>query len=371
MKGRAAITTGAARRMEVRELDVRAPGPDEILVRIRMATICGSDLHMWRDEVPWFQKHPGIQGHEMIGEVHQLGRQRQTDSLGRRLQEGDRVAYAYFIPCLECPACLSGTTGCPNRYRDRTPYTVEERPFLGAFADYYYVRPGQWVFRVPDGIPDTIVAPTNCALAQVVYGLHRIGVWLGDTVVIQGCGGLGLYAIAVARDMGAGRVIGVDGVPERLELARAFGADAVVNIREMPRAKDRIEAVRSLTGGDMADVCVEVVGVPAVVQEGLELLRVGGRYLWMGNIVPDAKAEIIPHDAVRRPKQILGVLAYERWAIPRSLAWLERSQTRYPFERLVSSSFPLERVNEAFEQADWLAGQGSAGRVGLITKESP
>ncbi len=365
MRGRAAVTTGESGRMEVREFEVRPPGPDEILVRIRMATICGSDLHMWRQEVPWFQRHPGIQGHEMVGEVHLLGTNRKTDSLGRPLRPGDRVAYAYFLPCGECACCLSGTTGCPHRYRTRSPYTAEERPFLGAFADYYYLLPGQWVFKVPESLTDAVVAPTNCALAQVVWGLHRIGIWLSDTVVVQGCGGLGLYTIAVARDMGAARVIGIDAVPERLELARAFGADDVLNVRDFPERAQRVEAVRALTDGELADVCVEVVGIPAVVQEGLEFLRAGGRYLWMGNIVPEAKAEIVPHDAVRRPKQILGVLTYERWAIPRSLLWLERAQKRYPFERLVSERFPLERVNEAFGRADWLAGQGRVGRVAI------
>jgi len=366
MKGRAAVTIASDGRMEVRDFEVRPPGPDQILIRVRMATICGSDLHMWRGEVPWFQKHPGIQGHEMVGEVAALGSNRRTDSMGQPLEVGDRVSYAYFLNCNECPSCLSGTTGCPNRYAMRHPYTADERPFLGAFGQYYYLLPGQWVFKVPPELSDQLVAPVNCALAQVVYGLHRIRVWLEDTVVIQGCGALGLYTTAVAKDMGAGRVIAVDAVPERLDMARAFGADAVINVRELTSPGDRVEAVRRLTAGQMADVCVEVAGVPAVVQEGLEFLRVGGRYLWMGNIMPGASATIVPHDAVRRPKEILGVLAYDRWAIPRSLSWLQRAQRRYPFERLVQETFPLDRINDAFARADWLAGQGQVGRVALV-----
>jgi threonine dehydrogenase-like Zn-dependent dehydrogenase len=327
--------------------------------------ICGSDLHMWRGEVPWFQKTPGIQGHEMVGVVEELGPGRETDSLGQPLRPGDRVAYAYFLPCGQCAACLSGNTGCPNRYRMRNPYTVDERPFLGAYADYYYLLPGQWVFRVPDDLPDGLVAPANCALAQVVYGLHEIGVWLADTVVVQGAGGLGLYTVALARDMGAGRIIAVDGVPERLELARAFGADSVINIREATTPAERVRIVRDQTNGQGADLVVEVAGVPAVVQEGLEMLRVGGRYLWMGNIVPGLETRIIPHDAVRQPKQILGVLAYDRWVLPRALSWLSRAKDRYPLERLVSRSYPLEQINEAFAQAEWNAGKGQVGRIAI------
>ena len=93
------------------------------------------------------------------------------------------------------------------------------------------------------------------------------------------------------------------------------------------------------------------------------MLRVGGRYLWMGNIVPGAEARIIPHDATRLPKTIMGVLTYERWAIPRALDWLARAQHRYPFEKLISQTYPLEQINDAFAHAEWSAGKGNVGRV--------
>ncbi|HEX3244973.1 MAG TPA: zinc-binding dehydrogenase [Chloroflexota bacterium] len=367
MNGRAAVTVAGTTGMEIREYPVPEPGPEEMLVKITMAGICGSDLHMWRGEVPWFQAAPGLQGHEMTGTIARLGADRQTDSLGRPLHEGDRVAYAYFIPCGECWACMSGTTGCPNRYRTRNTITAEDAPhFLGAYAEYYVIKSGQWVFKVPEELPDELVAPVNCALAQVVYGLNQIGIWLSDTVVIQGAGALGLYACALAKDMGAARVIAIDGVSERLSLAGRFGADQTISLADFPSASDRIAHVLELTSGVGADVCVEVAGVAGVVQEGLEMLRVGGRYLWMGNIVPGAHADIVPHDAVRRPKQIKGVLAYDRWVIPRALDWLVRARDRYPFEELVGSRYPLDKINDAFAEAEWSAGRGSVARIALI-----
>jgi threonine dehydrogenase-like Zn-dependent dehydrogenase len=367
MKGLAAVTRENIRGMELTQYDVPDPGPDEILVRVTMASLCGSDLHMWRGEVPWFQRAPGIQGHEMAGQIARLGANRRTDSLGRPLREGDRVAYAYFIPCGECWACLGGTTGCPNRYRARNSITAADPPhFLGAFAEYYLRKANQWVFKVPEMLPDELVAPVNCALSQVVYGLHLIGVWLGDTVVVQGAGGLGIYACAVAKDMGAGRVIVVDAIPERLELAREFGADEALDLRQLRTKEERVQRVRDLTGGAGADVCVEVVGLAGVVQEGLEMTRVGGRYLWMGNIVPGQKAEIVPHDAVRQPKSIRGVLAYDRWVIPRALDWVGRTRFRYPFQKLVGSRFPLDKINDAFEQAEWAAGRGNVARTVVV-----
>jgi L-iditol 2-dehydrogenase len=367
MKGRAAVTLDNQRGMELTEYDVPEPGPEEVLVEVTLASICGSDLHMWRGEVPWFQKAPGIQGHEMAGRVAQLGAARTTDSLGRPLREGDRVAYAYFIPCGECWACLGGTTGCPNRYRTRTSITADDPPhFLGAYAEYYLVKANQWVFKVPDELPDELVAPVNCALAQVVYGLNQIGVWLGDTVVIQGAGGLGIYACGVAKDMGAGQVVAIDSIPERLDLARQFGADHVVDLKELSSKEARVERVKELTAGVGADVCVEVVGVAGVVQEGIEMTRVGGRYLWMGNIVPGMKAEIIPHDVTRQPKSIRGVLAYDRWVIPRALDWVNRNTRKYPFDKLVGARFPLDQINGAFEQAEWTAGKGSVARTVIV-----
>ncbi|MCC6627595.1 MAG: zinc-binding dehydrogenase [Chloroflexi bacterium] len=367
MQGRAMVTVRPGAPMEMREYPVRPPRADEILVKIRIAGLCGSDLHMWRGEVPWFQPHPGIQGHEMAGEVVAFGARATTDTLGQPLQPGDRVTYSYSIPCGSCPACLHGVTGCPNRYTYRNTLTADEDPhFLGAFADYIYLQPGQWVFKVPDDLSDALVAPVNCALAQVVYGLHQIRVWLGDTVVIQGAGGLGLYAVALARDMGAGTIVAIDRVPERLALARAFGADVTINLDDYPTKEQRVEIVRDLTRGGGADVCVEVAGVAGVVQEGLEMLRVGGRYLWMGNIVQGATATIIPHDATRRPKLIQGVLTYERWAIPRALAWLSKAQHRIPLDQMVSRTYPLDQLNDAFAQAEWLAGHGQVGRIAIV-----
>jgi L-iditol 2-dehydrogenase len=368
VKAKAAVTLpGGAARMELREYDVPDPGPDDVLIKVTLACICGSDLHMWRGEVPWFQPAPGVQGHEMTGRVEKLGANRQSDSLGQPLREGDRVAYSYFIPCGECIACQTGVTGCPNRYRDRNRSTAEDPPhFRGAYAEYYLLKPGQWLFKVPDELPDELVAPVNCALSQVVYGLTQIGVWLGDTVVVQGVGALGIYACAVAKDLGAGRVIAVDAVPERLELARAFGADETIDLKQLANKDARVARVRELTRGIGADVCVEVAGVAQVVQEGLEMTRIGGRYLWMGNIVPGARAEIVPHDAVRQPKTIKGVLAYDRWVIPRALDWVVRAKSRYPFERLVGRRYPLAEINEAFKEAEWSAGRGSVARTVLV-----
>jgi threonine dehydrogenase-like Zn-dependent dehydrogenase len=353
--------------MEIREYPVRPPAAGEILVRVSAATICGSDLHIWRGEMGAPSRRlPRTGGHEMTGVVAALGAGVGTDTRGRPLAEGDRIVYAYFNPCGTCPACITGTAACPNRYARRASLTADDPPhFHGAYNDYYYLLPGQWVFRVPDDLPDTALPPVNCALAQVIQGLHDVGVWLGDTVVVQGAGGLGILACAVAKEMGAGLVIAVDRIPARLKLAQSFGADETINLDELPALQDRAARVRELTGGDGADVVCELVGVAAVVQEGLTYLRAGGRYLWVGNIMPGARAELVPHDVVRLSRQIVGVVTYDAWVLPRALSFMQRTSGRYPFERLISGRYPLEDINRAFSEADWATRSGDVTRAAL------
>src|SRR5688572_25009163 len=367
---RAAVSFGPGR-MEIREYPVLAPEPDQALIRVTMATICGSDLHAWRGEMASIvpQKageaapapKPSIGGHEMTGHVEALGSGWSTDTLGRPLREGDRVAFSFFNPCGKCWACLSNTARCPNRYRLRAPADVAPH-FHAAYAEYHVTKPGQWVFKVPDDLSDELVAPANCALSQVLYSLHRIGIWLGDTVLIQGSGGLGLCAAAVAKEMGAGQVIVVDRIAERLALAREFGADQTINLSEVPDAQDRVRFVQDLTEGRGADVALEVAGVPSVVQEGLDMLRFGGRYCLVGNIVAGAAAEVVPHDIIRTSREVLGVVGYEAWVIPRALDLLVRTRDRYPYHKLVSHQYPLAEINRAFEESDWALSQGKVTR---------
>jgi threonine dehydrogenase-like Zn-dependent dehydrogenase len=257
--------------------------------------------------------------------------------------------------------CLTGKPGCPNRYRDWLGAPSDQPPhFHGAYGDYYYMRRGHWIFKVPDELPDALASPVNCALSEVIYGLNQIGVTLGDTVVIQGAGGLGLYATAVAKEMGAGQVIVLERLPARLALAREFGADHLINVDELS-VKDRVEYVLDHTRGIGADVVAEFVGSPRVLAEGVEMLRWGGRYLWIGNINLGFPTEIDPGNIVRCSKIIRGVIVYEAWVIGRALDFLRRTRRKYPFHKIISHTFPFSQINEAFAFAE----QGGAIRVGL------
>lgn len=352
MKGKAAIWWEAGKPLEIREYPVPDVKPDGILVKLSLANICGSDIHFVEGRGPRLKGGIAqILGHEMMGTIQKLGREVKTDSLGQPLAEGDRLVYSYYSPCGQCWACFTGVPGCPNRYRRWLGVPADTPPhFNGAFAEYYYLHPGHWTFKFPQDLPNHVVSPVNCALAQMVYSLHRVGIMLGDTLVIQGAGGLGLYGIAVAKEMGAARVISLDRREHRLEMAKAFGADVTINLERMPPAQ-RLEMVRDLTRGVGADVVVEVCGSPDAVDEGMRMARVGGRYLLIGNINLDMAGQVDPGNAVRFSKTILAVSVYQQWVIPRALDLLVRCKDRYPFDKIISHTYPLEEINAAMDFA--------------------
>jgi D-arabinose 1-dehydrogenase-like Zn-dependent alcohol dehydrogenase len=346
--------------MEIREYPVVDPEPGAIVVKMTLANVCGSDLHQWRGEFDvarFGRPYPQILGHEMTGTVHALGDGVERDTAGAPLSVGDRVVWRYFYPCGTCRACLKRVTrACPNARTYLTNSCDVAPHFYGAFGDYYYVRPGAAIFKVPDELSDPMVAGVNCALSQVVGGLQLAGLKLGENVVIQGAGGLGIYATAVAKEMGAGQVIVIDSIPERLDLARAFGADAVVDIETFPDSDLRVRQVLELTDGWGADVVAELVGHPRVCNEGLRMLGRTGRYLEIGNINPGLTYELDPSTLIFGNRSILGMVYYEAEHLQQALELMRRTHDKYPWQRVVSHTFPLEHINEAFAQAD-------AGRV--------
>ncbi len=359
MPTRAAVFLGPGKPFELREFPTPDPEPGAILVKIHLTNICGSDLHQWRGDGGSVVVPGGrILGHEMVGEVAALGAGVTTDSMGAPLKEGDRIVYAYFYPCRRCPTCTSGRFSlCPTR-TDHFKVPVSVWPHLnGGYADHYYLRPGHFAFKVPDDLPDELVSPINCALAQVIHSLRRAEFRFGDSLVVQGAGGLGLYAIAVARDMGAERIISIDGLPERLALARQFGADEVISLEEYPTPESRVERVRALTGGRGARVVLEVVGFPQAIPEGLQMVASGGTFLEVGVISAKFGFELSPTALLRNNTRYIGVNHYEPIVLPQALEFLRRNRTRFPFDRIISHRFPLTRINEAFEQAEWLGRQ--------------
>jgi threonine dehydrogenase-like Zn-dependent dehydrogenase len=170
-------------------------------------------------------------------------------------------------------------------------------------------------------------------------------------VLIQGAGGLGISATAIAREMGAARIIVVDRASDRLKLSTAFGADHTIDMNEYPTAEARLQRVHEITGGKGVDVAVEVVGHPDVIAEGLEMLAPSGTYLTMGLVTGGMYSQLDIEKVVHKGLTLVGSANYKPWVLPKVLDFLVRTREKYPFDKLVSHKFRLEDVNEAIRQS--------------------
>jgi D-arabinose 1-dehydrogenase-like Zn-dependent alcohol dehydrogenase len=357
MNGTAAVFFGTGRSFELRDYPVLDPEPGAVVVAVSVANVCGSDLHMWRGDLDLARLKlpmPVVLGHEAVGYVVSLGEGVSADFAGEPLGVGDRVAWRYFYPCGRCRACRSGLTrACQQNHRFISHGRSAEDPphFVGAYATHHYLPPGHAVFKVPEGLADEVAAGANCAVAEAIQGLETVGLQPGETVVIQGAGGVGIYACAVAKAMGAAQVVVLDGVTERLELATDVGADVVVHLDDVPTPKDRIRAVKEATGGNGADVVGEFVGHASAVAEGINMLAPGGRYLEVGCIHTGTTFEFDPAYVTLLSRSVTGVIYYEPWALQRALRFLDEHRDRYPWERLAGTPYSLSAIDRAFEDA--------------------
>ncbi|MFB7139541.1 zinc-binding dehydrogenase [Gottfriedia sp. NPDC056225] len=326
--------------VEVREYDLESDLQDgSILLKVLQTNVCGSELHIFKGDHPL--KQTGKMGHEMVGQVVQIGANVKTDSAGNKLELGDRVVPVYFATCNKCRECLNGNHHhCEHNFK----YDV------GTFASHYEVHHDQYFFKVPDTVTNQEAASANCALSQVLFGLDKVDIKPGDSLVIQGAGGLGLNACAVAKEKGA-YVIVIDTVPSRLAAAESFGADVTINITEYNTVEKRMYRVQELTGGIGADYVLEVSGVPEAFSEGIHLAKTNGIYVTMGNITVGKKVEIDPGLLVRKALQIIPVNRYNPEYLFKALQFLERNAKKYPFEQLLDASFTLEEVEVALQKS--------------------
>lgn len=354
-KGRIARFDAPGKPFEIETVSLPEVRPGEVLVKVTRANICGSDVHAWHGTFAiggLGGQLPTVLGHEMVGSVEALGNGVSADSNGAPLQAGTRVVFPYFFSCRACRNCLAGRSNACLNLRMAMLDRADEPPyFVGGYGDYFLLPAGAVLYTVPDAVSDDIAAGANCALSQVMYGLERVDLQLGESVVVQGAGALGLYAIAVAKARGAARVIAIDGVPERLELATAFGADAVIDINKTAD-KDRIKSVRRLTDDQGADVVVEVVGHPSAIDEGLKMLGQFGRYVEIGNINIGKTVDFDPSRFVFANKTMVGVSLYDPAVLSRALTFLEQHRVRLPFDRLAAACYSLDQINEAFAAAE-------------------
>ncbi|MED4352828.1 zinc-binding dehydrogenase [Schinkia azotoformans] len=348
VNGKIAVMTEPLK-LDYQEYTVPEPGPGAIIAKVSRTNVCGSELHIWRGQHPSLKR--GVLGHEMIGQVHKLGEGVTTDSAGEPISIGDRIVATYFLICKKCPACQEGQFNlCENAYYFWTKQPEVEPHFHGTFGTHYYIHPEQYVYKVPDNVPDISAASANCALSQVYFGIDQASLSYGQTIVIQGAGGLGLNAAAVAKEKGA-TVIVVDALKSRLDQAKEFGADYVIDINDYQTVEQRSKIIQELTNGRGADIGLEVAGVPAAFAEGIHHIRPGGKYITIGNISPGRMVEFDPGLLTRKSIQIIPVIRYNPWYLRKSLEFLSKNIDKYPFDTLLDAEFTLEEVEDALEKS--------------------
>lgn len=348
--GRAAVYDAPNTPFVIREFPVRDVRDGEVLVRITMSTICRSDIHSWLGHRP--NPCPGILGHEIIGVVEQIGSGVGHDMRGDELKVGDRITWteyfhsgeSYYRDVHDMPQKSQGVRKYGHDLADEDPH------FLGGFADYCYVVPGTGILKLPDDLSDEEATPLNCGVATMVSVIEAAQIGLGEVVVIQGLGLLGLYGCAMAKARGARRVIGIDGVVQRLDVARTFGADETIDISKFG-ADDVVRQVRDLSPPDGCDAVIEVCGYPDVIPQGLEMLRVGGRYVLGGIVTPDANVTVDANLFVKKWITLRGVHNYHPRHLIQALDFVMSQRDRFPFREIVDSKFPLTEINQAFERA--------------------
>ena len=336
--------------IEIREVPLpREIEPGSALVRVRMSTICGSDQHTVagrRDEPT-----PIILGHEICGEVVELGPGLERDSNGQPLAPGDRVTWTIMASCGKCFFC---THELPQKCVELKKYghlCSDDPPHLtGGFAEYIYIFPGTAIFKIPHALSDAVATPANCALATVVNGFRRIGFQPGESALVQGAGLLGLNLTALLREAGAETVIVADASAERLGRAKDFGADISLNVAEMS-AEDAVDVIRNATEGRGVDVAFEVCGALPAVPVALESLRIGGRYLIAGLVFPGTDFTVSGNQLIRKYITIKGIHNYGPENLAEGLAFLGKHHAKYPYEDLVARQFSLSDINEAFSAA--------------------
>ncbi|SER82605.1 zinc-binding dehydrogenase [Psychrobacillus sp. OK032] len=320
-----------------------------ILVRVEMAGICGSDVHLQLGELGVGNDSPLpiIQGHEIIGKIVELGEGRDTDINGEALQIGDRIMWEQ-ISCGQCYWCQIANEPvlCSNRESYGFLHPLALR---GGFAEHVYITPSTKVIKIPQELTNEETIGVACAFRCVVAGYERLGsIGFGENVVIQGSGPLGLYATVVARESNAGKVIVVGGPEDRLELAKKWGADHVINIDDVKDPADRKAQILELTNGRGPEVVIECSGYAPAFSEGIDIIQKSGRYLILG-MTSSTATSLVPSLIVDKCITIIGSISATINHFHKGLQFIKRNRNKYPFAEIVTSKYHLEEINEALE----------------------
>ena len=341
---KAAVFREVNKPMEIEEVTVSKPGPREVLIRTKAAGICHSDMHFFNGSYPG--KLPMVLGHESAGVVEQVG------SDVHYVQPGDHVITCLSVFCGHCDQCLTGHLSlCQepemSRGKEEEPRISHNdqplTPFaqLGSFAEMMLVHEHALV-KVREDMPMDRAALIGCGVTTGIGAvIHTASVEPGSTVAVIGCGGIGLSAINGAALAGASRIIAVDMVASKLELARKFGATDLVDASD----GKAIENVRELTGGGV-HYSFEAIGLKATAEQAFRMLRPGGTATVIGMIPPGQMVELHGVDFLAEKKIQGSMMGSNRFRVdmPRFVDFY--LQGKLHLDDMISNRIALSDINE-------------------------
>ncbi len=347
---KAAVFREVNQPMEVEDIDISKPGPREVLIRTAAAGVCHSDLHFFNGTYPGVT--PMVLGHESAGVVEQVG------SDVHYVKPGDHVITCLSVFCGHCEQCLTGHLSLCQEPETRRAKEDEPRlsqsggPLgqfanLGSFAEHMLVHEHA-VAKIRDDMPLDKAALIGCGVTTGVGAvIHTAKVEPGATVAVIGCGGVGLSCINGAAIAGASRVIAVDMVPGKLDLARKFGATDVVNASE----GDPIEAVKELSGGGV-HYSFEAIGLKVTAEQAFGMLRNGGAATIIGMIPPGDMVSLHGPEFLFEKKIQGSMMGSNRFRVDMPRFVELYLQGKLHLDDLVSSHIKLSDINDAFAQLE-------------------
>ena len=325
-----AVVFPAPETVFVDQIPETACSPEEVIVQVATCGLCGTDLHIYRNE--YMSDFPLVPGHEFGGVVRKVGQE------VRGLSPGDRVAVDPNLSCGHCYFCRNLQ---PNHCLNWEAVGVTR---AGAMAEYVAV-PAQACYRVPDNLTDAQVAFIG-PLACVVHALNRLRIWPGDEVLIFGAGPMGLLLVQALRRSGTSQLVVVEQEATRRDLARQMGATAALD-----SGPDELEGLWRLAPHGFA-VVIDATGVPAVIEQALGFLKPRGQYLQFGVAPEGATVRYSPYEVFRNDWIIIGSFAL-CYTFQPAIAWLASGVV--DIAPLISHTLPLADFQSGFQ--DFAAGR--------------
>lgn len=338
--------------VEVREFPEPVLEDGAVLLHTLYSEVCGTDVHIWHGRLAGVP-YPIIPGHVSVGVAAKIrGRVRGVD--GRVVKEGDRIAFFdVHRTCGRCRACA--VTRTPTRCEQRRVYGITDSAdegLLGGWSQAIYLEPTVSIAALPDDVPPETYISGGCGLITAVHAIERASLMLGDTVLVQGTGAVGLSVIALAKLSGATRVVAFGAPADRLALARQMGADYAIDVAQTS-VEERAERIHAMTDGLGVDVAIEAAGSARAVEEAFGVVRDGGRYVIAGHYTDAGPSTVNAHQHINRKHlEIRGCWGSEVGHFVRALRVLDRYHSSIPWRAIGARTYPLAEINAALADAE-------------------